>query len=67
VTVDLIVTLPHVFAVLVLIGWFVHARRSRETDPGDGDDRSGGSRNLPRDPQLPLIGERRSDDLARSA
>jgi hypothetical protein len=65
--VDLIVTLPHVFAVLVVIGWFVYVRRTREADAGDGSDRSGGIRNSPQHPQVPLIGGQRRDDLARSA
>jgi hypothetical protein len=64
---DLIVTLPHVFAVLVVIGWFVHARRARDVDPRDGGEGSGGARNLPPQPQLPLIDGHRGDDLARSA
>jgi hypothetical protein len=64
---DLIVTLPHVFAVLVVVGWFVRVRRTREADPGDDSDRSGGIRTLPPRPHLPLTGRRRRDDLARSA
>jgi hypothetical protein len=66
-TTDLIVTLPHVFAVLVVVGWFLYARRARNVDSPDGSEGSGGTRNLPPQPQLPLIDGHRRDNLARSA
>jgi hypothetical protein len=64
---DLIVTLPHLFAVLVVVGWLLHARRTRQDHPGDGGDGSGGTPKPQQNPQGPLIGGRRGDDLARSA
>jgi hypothetical protein len=64
---DLIVTLPHLFAVLVVVGWIFYARRTRQGDSADGGDGSGGAPISPQNPQRPLIDGRRGDDLARSA
>jgi hypothetical protein len=65
---DLIVIIPHVLAVLVVVGWLLRARRFNEADTKAGEDGSGGKRTRPPSPQLPTIGRQgTSDDLARSA
>jgi hypothetical protein len=67
VTMDLLVTLPHVVAVLIVVGWFLSARRERRAEPDGTGDGDGGNRTPPPDPRLPLVGGGRHDDLARSA
>ncbi len=64
---DLLVTLPHVFAVLIVVGWFVYARRDRRAESGDAGDGEGGARIPSSGPCVPLVGEGRREDLARSA
>jgi hypothetical protein len=66
---DLIVTLPHLIAVFVVIGWLIYGRRLNESEPSGGrEDGSGGKRTRPPIPQLPITSLRgRRDDLARSA
>jgi len=64
---DLIVTVPHLIALVVVVSWLLKARRLEEDDPSSGADESGGKHTEPPIPQLPLIGQGRHDDLARSA
>jgi hypothetical protein len=65
---DLLVTLPHVFAVLMVVFWLLRVRRSGGPDPGAGEDGSGGGRSRRPMPQRPRLGAGGGrGDLARSA
>jgi hypothetical protein len=66
---DLLVTIPHVLALIAVVGWLVYAKRfSAGEGGGDDERRGGGGQGGGPTSQPPRVGRHASsDELARSA